>query len=351
MSNEIDHDRRSFIGAAAMTIAGAQLGAFPSAGARLVERGEEVKSPSAGVGPLTSFGPLRQIDAGELNVGYAESGPADGKPVLLLHGWPYDIHSFVDVAPLLASAGYRVIVPHLRGHGTTRFRSSATFRNAQQAVVALDTIALMDALRIPKAILAGYDWGARTANIIAALWPERCSAMVSVNGYLINNRERNKLPLPPKVEHGWWYQFYFATERGQKGYEANRREFANLIWTANSPKWAFDAATFERSAQSFDNPDYVSIVIHNYRWRLSIADGDRRHDEIETRLAQAPVISVPTITLDGDADGVAPASDGTSYAARFSGRRSHRIINGVGHNLPQEAPRAFADAVMEVDGY
>ena len=312
--------------------------------------GKGTKSKTT-AGPLTSFGPLKQIDAGELNVGYAELGPADGKPVLLLHGWPYDIHSFVDVAPLLASAGYRVIVPHLRGHGTTRFRSSATFRNAQQSVVALDIIALMDALEIPKATLAGYDWGARTANIIAALWPERCSAMVSVNGYLINNRERNKLPLPPKVEHGWWYQFYFATERGQKGYEANRREFANLIWTANSPKWDFDAATFERSAQSFDNPDYISIVIHNYRWRLSIVDGDPKYDALEQRLAAGPVIAVPTITLDGDSDGVAPASDGKSYAAKFTGRRTHRIIKGVGHNLPQEAPRAFAGAVVEVDGY
>ena len=301
--------------------------------------------------PLTSFGPLKQIDAGELNVGYAESGPADGKPVLLLHGWPYDIHSFVDVAPLLAAAGYRVIVPHLRGHGTTSFRSSDTFRNGQQSVVALDIIALMDALRIEKAILAGYDWGARTANIIAALWPERCKAMVSVNGYLINNRERNKLPLPPKVEHGWWYQFYFATERGKAGYDANRRDFNNLIWKANSPMWNFDAATFERSAASFDNPDHVSIVIHNYRWRLSIADGDPRYDAIEKRLADGPVIAVPTITLDGDSDGVAPASDGKAYAAKFSGRRTHRVIKGIGHNLPQEAPRAFAEAVVEVDRY
>ena len=252
---------------------------------------------------------------------------------------------------MLASAGFRVIVPHLRGHGTTRFRSTETFRNAQQSAVALDIIALMDALKIPKAILAGYDWGARTANIIAALWPERCVAMVSVNGYLINNRERNKVPLPPKAEHGWWYQYYFATERGRAGYEANRREFANLIWKANSPKWAFDQATFDRSAASFDNPDYINIVIHNYRWRLSLAEGEPQYDEVEKRLAQGPVIAVPTITLDGDSDGVAPATDGTSYARMFSGKRKHRIIPGVGHNLPQEAPAAFAEAVIEVAGH
>jgi pimeloyl-ACP methyl ester carboxylesterase len=298
-----------------------------------------------------SFDALRQIDAGVLNIGYAEAGPADGPAAILLHGWPYDIHSFVDVAPLLAAAGYRVIVPHLRGHGTTRFLSSSTFRNAQQSVVALDIIALMDALRIEKAILAGYDWGARTANIIAALWPERCKAMVSVNGYLINNRERNKLPLPPKAEHGWWYQYYFVTERGRAGYDENRREFAKLTWKVNSPKWDFDDATFDRTAASFDNPDHVSVVIHNYRWRLSVAEGDPRYDDLEQRLAAGPVIAVPTITLDGDSDGVAPPSDGKSYAGKFSGKRTHRIIEGVGHNLPQENPQAFARAVVDVDGY
>jgi pimeloyl-ACP methyl ester carboxylesterase len=298
-----------------------------------------------------ALAPIRQIRAGELDVGYFEAGPANGKPVILLHGWPYDIHSFVDVAPLLAAQGYRVIVPHLRGHGTTRFLSDATFRNGQQAAVALDIIALMDALKIDKAILAGYDWGARTANIIAALWPERCKAMVSVNGYLINNRERNKLPLSPKAEHGWWYQFYFATERGQAGYQANRREFANVIWKANSPQWNFDQTTFDRSAASFDNPDYIAIVIHNYRWRLSVAAGDPKLDALEEKLAAGPVIGVPTITLDGDSDGVAPASDGSAYAAKFSGKRTHRVIKGVGHNLPQEAPQAFAQAVIDVDGY
>lgn len=296
-----------------------------------------------------ALAPIRQIRAGELDVGYYEAGPANGKPVLLLHGWPYDIHSFADVAPILAAQGYRVIVPHLRGHGTTRFLSDATFRNGQQAAVALDIIALMDALKIDKAILAGYDWGARTANIIAALWPERCKAMVSVNGYLINNRERNKLPLSPKVEHGWWYQFYFATDRGQAGYQANRREFGNLIWKANSPLWNFDQATFDRSAASWDNPDYIAIVIHNYRWRLSIAEGDPNLDALERKLAAGPVIAAPTITLDGDSDGVAPATDGKAYASRFSGKREHRVIKGVGHNLPQEAPQAFAQAVIDVD--
>ncbi len=295
--------------------------------------------------------PIKQIRAGELDVGYYEAGPADGKPVLLLHGWPYDIHSYAEVAPLLAAQGYRVIVPHLRGHGSTRFLSDATFRNGQQAAVALDIIALMDALKIDKAILAGYDWGARTANIIAALWPQRCKAMVSVNGYLINNRERNQLPLSPQAEHGWWYQFYFATERGKAGYQANRREFARLIWQANSPQWRFDQASFERSAASFDNPDYIAIVIHNYRWRLSVEQGDPKYDALERQLAAGPMIAVPTITLDGDSDGVAPATDGRGYAARFSGKRTHRVIKGAGHNLPQEAPQAFAQAVIDVDAY
>ena len=327
-------DRRRFMGTAIMSLAAADFVAAGSA-VGLRHRTESLlTTPSR---PSGSFGTLKQIDAGELDVGYAEAGPAGGPAVILLHGWPYDIHSFVDVAPLLASAGYRVIVPHLRGHGTTRFLSEETFRNAQQAVVALDIVALMDALGIQTAVLAGYDWGARTANIIAALWPERCKAMVSVNGYLINNRERNKLPLPPRAEWGWWYQYYFATERGRAGYDAHRREFAKLIWKFNSPQWAFDDATFNRTAASFDNPDYVSIVIQNYRWRLSLAEGDPQHDSLEKRLAEGPVIAVPTITLDGDSDGVAPASDGTSYATKFTGRRTHRIIKGVGHNLPQEA--------------
>jgi pimeloyl-ACP methyl ester carboxylesterase len=349
MSEDISGDRRRFLGAAIGTLAAARIGTFGAA--RAAEPGKTRAPRPRAIGPATSFASLKQIDAGELNVGYAEAGPVGGPAVILLHGWPYDIHSFVDVAPVLAAAGYRVIVPHLRGHGTTRFLSSDAFRNAQQSVVALDIVALMDALGLEKAILAGYDWGARTANIIAALWPERCKAMVSVNGYLINDRERNKRPLPPSAEHGWWYQYYFATERGRAGYDAYRRDFAKVVWKVNSPTWNFSEATLDRTAASFDNPDHVSIVIHNYRWRLSLAEGDSRYDELERRLAQGPVIRVPTITLDGDSDGVAPASDGTSYARKFFGKRTHRVVKGVGHNLPQEAPEAFADAVVEVDRY
>jgi pimeloyl-ACP methyl ester carboxylesterase len=273
MSDDTSWDRRRFLESAAATLAAAKLGMIASARAQSTIP-SPVRATSSSAGQSASFGALKQIDAGLLNMGYAEDGPANGQAVILLHGWPYDIHSYVDVAPLLAKAGFRVIVPHLRGHGTTRFLASTTVRNAQQSVVALDIIALMDALKIQKAILAGYDWGARTANIIAALWPERCAAMVSVNGYVINNLERNKLPLPPKVEQGWWYQFYFATERGRAGYDANRREFNRLIWQANSPKWAFSDAQFDQAATSFDNPDHVGIVIHNYRWRLSLADGE-----------------------------------------------------------------------------
>jgi pimeloyl-ACP methyl ester carboxylesterase len=299
---------------------------------------------------MSEFGALQQVDAGVLNVGYAEAGPPDGPAVILLHGWPYDIHSFVEVAPLLA-AGYRVIVPYLRGYGTTRLLSSETFRNGQQSVVALDIIALMDALEIERAILAGFDWGARTANIMAALWPERCKAIVSVSGYLIGSQAAGKPPLPPKAELQWWYQYYFATERGRAGYDTYRRDFARLIWQTASPKWDLDDATFDRSAASFDNPDHVSIVIHNYRWRLGLAEGEPEYDDLEKRLAEGPVITVPTITLEGDANG-APHLDPSSYAKKFSGNYAHRTIKGgVGHNLPQEAPQAFADAIVEVDGY
>jgi pimeloyl-ACP methyl ester carboxylesterase len=269
--------------------------------------------------------------------------------VILLHGWPYDIHSYADVAPLLAAAGYRVLIPYLRGYGTTQFLSSKTPRNGQQSVLAVDAIALMDALKIERATLGGYDWGARTANIMAALWPERCKAMVSVSGYLIGSRETNKMPLPPKAEYEWWYQYYFATERGRAGYEKYRREFAKLIWQLASPKWRFDDATYERSAAAFDNPDHVSIVIHNYRWRLSLADGEPKYDDLEKRLAAGPLISVPTMTLEGDVNG-APHPDPAAYAKKFSGKYSHRLIKGAGHNLPQEAPQAFAEAVLEVAG-
>jgi pimeloyl-ACP methyl ester carboxylesterase len=295
-----------------------------------------------------AFGALRQIDAGVLNVGYVDAGPPEGTPVMLLHGWPYDIHAFVEVVPLLTARGFRVFVPHLRGHGTTRFLSQDTLRNGQQAALAADVIALMDALRIDKAIVAGFDWGARTANIVAALWPERCKAMVSVSGYLIGNREANKKPLPPSAELSWWYQFYFATERGRLGYETYRRDFARLIWQTASPRWRFDADTFNRSMGSLDNPDHVDIVIHNYRWRIGLAEGEAIYDALEERLAPGPVIAVPAITLEGDHNG-APHPASSDYAKKFSGRYSHRLIADAGHNLPQEAPGAFAKAIIEVD--
>lgn len=334
-----------------MLTAGAVAASLPMLSGATLDRKEPAVLPGIKPGTNTSPGSLKQINAGVLNIGYAEAGPVEGPAVILLHGWPYDIHSYVDVAPLLAAEGYRVIVPYLRGHGTTRFLSSHTFRNAQQSVIALDIIALMDALKIEKAILAGFDWGSRTADIIAALWPERCKALVSVTGYLITNREKNKLPLPPKAESAWWYQYYFATERGRLGLEENRHDFARLIWKNVSPTWDFDDATFDRTAAAFDNPDYVSIVIHNYRWRLSLAKGDPRYDRLEKRLAEGPVIAVPTITLDGELDPFTPAGDGASYRNKFSGKYAHRTLKGIGHNLPQEAPEAFAEAVVEVDGF
>jgi len=346
----INLHRRRFFGTAAMSIAAAQLMLSGSADAQ-PSNAKLAELPKIKPGTNTSFGTLKQIDAGVLNVGYAETGSPNGPAVILLHGWPYDIHSYVDVAPLLASAGYRVIIPYLRGYGTTRFLSSETVRNGQPSVVAVDIIALMDALKVEKATLAGFDWGARTANIIAALWPERCKAMVSVSGYLIGSQQSGKMPLPPKAELEWWYQFYFATERGRAGYDKYRHDFAKLIWQTASPKWDFDDATFDRSAAAFDNPDHVAIVIHNYRWRLGLAEGEPKYDDLDKRLAGGPVITVPTITLEGDANG-APHPDASSYAKKFSGKYAHRIINGgVGHNLPQEAPQAFAEAVVEVDGY
>ena len=298
-----------------------------------------------------AWGPVRQIDAGPLNVGYVDTGPADGRPVLLLHGWPYDIHTYADAAPVLAEAGYRVVVPFLRGFGTTRFRSGDAVRNGQQAALAADVIDLMDALRIESAILAGCDWGARTANVVAALWPHRCRAMVSVSGYLIGNPTVNKSPLPPAAELAWWYQFYFATERGRAGYDHYRRDFAKLIWHTASPQWSFDDETFNRTAGSFDNPDHVDIVIHNYRWRLGLAPGESRYDDLEEQLAAAPLISVPTISLEGDANG-APHPEPSLYAGKFSGKYAHRTISGgVGHNLPQEAPGPFVDAITDVDHF
>jgi pimeloyl-ACP methyl ester carboxylesterase len=296
-----------------------------------------------------SFRTLHQIDAGVLNVGYAEAGVADGPAVILLHGWPYDIHSYIDVAPLLATQGFRVIVPYLRGYGTSRFLSDRTLRNGQQSALAVDTIALMDALGIDTAIVAGFDWGARTADIVAALWPERCQGLVSVSGYLIGNQAAGKRPLQPEAELQWWYQYYFATERGLAGYSKYRREFAKLIWRTASPEWRFDEAAFDRSAASFDNPDHVAITIHNYRWRLGLAEGEAEYDELEKRLAESPVITVPAMTLEGDANG-APHSQPSAYAGKFSGPYTHRTIEGgIGHNLPQEAPEAFAQAVIDLD--
>ena len=345
MSQPTTPARRRFLGAAAVALAAAP---FAMSGTLFAQSGDA--KPGAGAvrpGAHTSFAALKQIEAGVLDVGYAEAGPADGPVVILLHGWPYDIYAFVDVVPVLAQAGFRVIAPWLRGYGTTRFLSADTPRNGQQAAIATDVIALMDALKIDKAVVAGFDWGARTADIVAAIWPERVKALVSVSGYLIGSQEANKKPLPPSAELQWWYQYYFATERGRLGYEKYRREFSKLIWQLASPKWNFDDATFERSAASFDNADHVAIVMHNYRWRLGLAPGEAKYDELEKRLAEFPAIAVPTITLEGDANG-APHPDPKVYAMKFSGKYAHRLITGgIGHNLPQEAPQAFADAVIE----
>ena len=340
MSDQINTRRRRLLGT---TVAGLSLMELGLGGLAHAQ-----SSDTHAGSRVASFENLRQINAGTLSVGYAEAGPRNGPVVILVHGWPYDIYSFAEVTPLLAAAGYRVIVPYLRGYGPTRFLSADTPRNGQQAVIAVDIINLMDALKIDKDIFGGFDWGARTVNIIAALWPERCKAMVSVSGYLIGSQEGNKAPLPPKAELAWWYQFYFATERGYAGYDANRYEFNKLIWHTASPQWNFDDATFERSAGSFNNPDYVAVVIHNYRWRLGLVKGEPQYDELEKRLATAPTISVPTITMEGEANG-APHPQPAAYAKKFTGRYAHRNIGGgVGHNLPQEAPKAFADAVIDV---
>lgn len=345
MSEEISRHRRRFLGAAVGSLAAARLGLLGRAQAQPRQpRPPDVPSPTRKAN--TSFGTPKQIDAGVLNIGYADVGPRGGAAVVLLHGWPYDIHSFVDVAPMLAAAGFRVIVPYLRGYGTTRFLSSETFRNAQQSAVALDVIALMDALGIKTAIVAGFDWGARTACVLAALWPERLRALVSVSGYLVTSRERELRPLPPRAELGWWYEYYFSTERGRAGYEQYRRDFNRLIWKIASPRWDFDDATFDRTAAAFDNPDHVDIVIHNYRWRLSLAQGEPRYDDLERRLLQAPAITVPAITIASDFDGA--AADGAAYARKFTGKHAHQILEGIGHNVPQEAPEAFAKAVVEV---
>jgi pimeloyl-ACP methyl ester carboxylesterase len=343
-SASFDLDRRRFFGAAGLAVAAVELGWIGFAHAQA----GKPQLPAIKPGTNTSFAPLKEVAAGPLNVGYVEAGPASGPVVILLHGWPYDIYSFVDVMPLLASAGYRVIAPYLRGYGATRFRSADTFRNGQPSALAVDVVELMDALKIEKAILAGFDWGARTADIVAALWPERVSGLVSVSGYLIGSQAAGKMPLPPKAELEWWYQFYFATERGREGYGKYRREFSKLIWQLASPKWNFDDATFERSAAAFDNLDHVDIVIPNYRWRLGLVQGEAKYDEIEKRLAEGPVVTVPTITLEGDANG-APHLEPAAYAKKFPGKYEHRTVTGgIGHNLPQEAPQAFAQAVIDV---
>jgi pimeloyl-ACP methyl ester carboxylesterase len=343
-------DRRRFLSGAGLVLAAAHLGLVGCAQTPS-NRTQPAELTALTPAATTSFDAPKQINAGLLNVGYAEAGPASGPPVILLHGWPYDIHSYAVVAPILAAEGYRVVVPYLRGYGTTHFLSSATVRNGQQSVVALDLIALLDALKVQKAILAGFDWGARTADIVAALWPERCKALVSVSGYLIGSQQAGKVPLPPEAELAWWYQYYFAIERGKLGYSKYTHDFNKLIWQLASPKWSFDDATFERTAAAFNNPDHVDIVIHNYRWRLDLAPGEPQYDQLEQQLATGPTIGVPTITMEGDANG-APHADASAYAKKFVGKYAHRVITGgIGHNLPQEAPQAFAQAVMDVDRF
>ncbi|MFC0399461.1 alpha/beta fold hydrolase [Paraburkholderia rhizosphaerae] len=346
MSDTVNVRRRRLLGTTLAGLSLLELGLGDLADA--AQPADGAAKQKHGVASHTSFDSIQQIDAGTLNVGYAEAGPKDGPVVILLHGWPYDIYSYVDVAPVLASNGYRVIIPYLRGYGSTRFLSADTPRNGQQAVVAVDIIALMDALKIDQAVFGGYDWGGRTANIIAALWPERVKALVSVSGYLIGSQEANRKPLPPSAELQWWYQFYFTTERGEAGYAANTRDFNKLIWQLASPKWKFSDATYDRSAKAFDNPDHVAVVIHNYRWRLGLAQGESKYDDLEKRLATFPTISVPTITMEGDANG-APHPQPAAYAKKFTGKYQHRTITGgIGHNLPQEAPKAFADAILQV---
>ncbi|WP_266158013.1 alpha/beta fold hydrolase [Dyella silvatica] len=350
MPDHIDQQRRKFLGATALGLAAAPFGLAAMTSA-LPNSTMPASVKTAASGSRSAFAPLKQIEAGMLHIAYAEDGPANGTPVLLLHGWPYDIHSYVEVSPILAAAGYRVIVPYLRGYGETRFVSAGAMRNGQQAALASDAIALLDALKIEKAVVAGYDWGARTANIMAALWPERCRSMVSVSGYLIGSQALNQAPLPPQAELQWWYQYYFATERGEAGYAKYTHDFAKLIWQLASPQWAFDNRTFERSAAALNNPDQVAVAIHNYRWRLGLAAGEPRYDALERKLATLPTIGIPTITMEGDANG-APHPDPSVYAKKFSGKYEHRLVTGgIGHNLPQEAPQAFAQAVIDVDTF
>jgi pimeloyl-ACP methyl ester carboxylesterase len=348
MSSEQNFTRRRFLGASALAMAAGPLGLASIADAAPFASGVGVGAAAPGTG-AAPFPPLKQIRAGALDVGYVDMGPAKGPPVILLHGWPYDILSFAEAAPILVAKGYRVIIPYLRGYGTTRIVDPDALRNAQPAALATDIIDLMDALKIKKAVFGGYDWGGRTCDVVAAIWPERVKALVAVSGYLIGSQEAGKKPLPPKAELQWWYQFYFATERGREGYDKNRHDFNKLIWKLASPKWDFDDATYDRSAAAFDNPDHVALVIHNYRWRMGLAEGEAKYDAIEAKLAQAPTIGVPTITMEGDANG-APHPEPAQYAAKFTGKYSHRTISGgIGHNLPQEAPKDFAQAIIDAD--
>lgn len=342
MSEQINQSRRTLLGATAFGLVASQLGAETPAQAQANAMKRVVSSRG-------SFGPLKKINAGVLSIAYAEVGPTDGPPVLLLHGWPYDIHTYVDVAPILAAAGYRVLVPYTRGYGETRFLSAETPRNGQAAAVAVDAINFLDALKIDKVVVGGCDWGGRTANLMAFLWPERCKAMVSVSGYLVGSQESSQIPLPPSAELQWWYQFYFSSERGKAGYAKYTRQFNRLIWEQASPKWAFDEATFERSAKAFENPDFVNISLHNYRWKFRLEPGESKYDELEKKIATFPNISIPAITLEGDANG-APHADPIVYAKKYIGKYEHRnITGGIGHNLPQEAPEAFAKAIIDVD--
>jgi pimeloyl-ACP methyl ester carboxylesterase len=345
-----DPDRRQFLGRAgiaALGVGAAQFGVSGHAPA-LAGAGRTAGAPGARPKASAYFGPVKQVNAGVLNVGYVEAGPPGGRAVVLMHGFPYDIHSYAEVAPLLAAEGYRVVVPYFRGYGTTTFLSGGTPRNADQAAFALDILALMDALRIDQAILAGYDWGSRTADIIAALWPHRVRGLVSVTGYLITNLAAEKLPLPPAAENDWWYQYYFATERGVLGLQKYRHEFGRFVWHFNSPSWHFSDQTYSETAAAFDNPDFVAIAIGNYRWRLSLAPREPEYATIEDRLQEVPLIGVPTITIDGEHDPFTPPGDGAAYRSKFTGTYQHRVLP-VGHNVPQEAPHAFAEAVAAVD--
>jgi pimeloyl-ACP methyl ester carboxylesterase len=348
MAGDINQSRRALLGVSALGLVAAQLGTLASANAQESNNNGASASGTAGTSK-GSFGPLKHVKAGVLNVAYAEAGPADGPPVLLFHGWPYDIHSYVDVAPILAAAGYRVLVPYLRGYGETRFLSASTLRNGQPAAVAVDAISFMDALKIDKAVIGGFDWGGRNANLLAFLWPERVKAMVSVGGYLVGSQAAGRMPLPPAGENKWWYLFYFGTDRGEAGYAKNTKDFNRFIWHQASPKWAFDDATFERSAAAFDNPDFVRISLYNYRWALSLEPGERKYDSLEKKIATFPTIACPTITLEGDANG-APHADPSAYAKKYVGKYEHRdLTGGIGHNLPQEAPAEFAKAIIDVD--